>query len=124
MEMTQIRAFVKKASHCRQYIKFRCMGAVNNWAGEQHWSWTSWDGKNHLNWAEGTGNGMCKCGMTKSCIMKDKNCNCDNNDVKVDTFDDGYITDKAQLPIIQMAFGDMGNSAEHGWHTLGKLECQ
>lgn len=123
LSLKTIRAFVEKATSCRQYIKFRCIGVLNNWKANPYWSWMSYDKKRHLNWAEGVGDGMCKCGMTKTCYKKNDKCNCDNNSRSVTTFDDGYFTNKAQLPVIQMAFGDMGRASEKGWHTLGKLEC-
>ena len=52
-------------------------------------------------------------------------CNCDKEDYAWRE-DSGLLTDKAQLPVKQLRFGDTGNYnqwGEEGYHTLGKLKC-
>lgn len=55
-------------------------------------------------------------------MVKTNKCNCDINSSPL-TRDNGYLTDKSKLPVLEMRFGDMGDASEKGWHTLGKLEC-
>jgi len=57
-----------------------------------------------------------------TCTNKTKKCNCDQNGGGV-VSDEGYLTDKTQLPVTAMWFGDAGDAGESGWHSLGKLEC-
>jgi len=33
------------------------------------------------------------------------------------------LTEKSDLPVTQLRFGDTGDSREQGYHTLGKLKC-
>jgi len=67
------------------------------------------------------GSGKCACGMTNSCANPGVGCNCDKNDY-VWREDSGLLTDKTQLPVKQLRFGDArGNN--QGYHTLGKLKC-
>ena len=66
--------------------------------------------------------GKCACGITKSCAESSKACNCDKNNLAWRE-DSGLLTDKTHLPVKQLRFGDTGDSAERGYHTLGKLKC-
>ena len=49
-------------------------------------------------------------------------CNCDANDPQL-CEDSGFLSDKTDLPVKQLRFGDTGHNSEHGYHTLGKLKC-
>ena len=63
--------------------------------------------------------------MTNSCADPSKRCNCDKNDA-VWREDSGLLTDKTQLPVKQLRFGDTTKRIGHdekGYHTLGKLKC-
>ena len=63
--------------------------------------------------------------MTNSCADSSNKCNCDKNDA-VWREDSGLLTDKTQLPVKQLRFGDtttIGRINEKGYHTLGKLKC-
>jgi len=121
--MKTIRNIVAKSTSCRQLLKFECRGVLNNYKGKTYWAWSGFDGKDHYNWGGATKPGYCACGMTGSCVKKHQKCNCDNNSSKKTVTDQGYLTNKAFLPVTAMKFGDMGSSSEKGWHTLGKLEC-
>ena len=68
------------------------------------------------------GSGKCACGMTNSCASPSFGCNCDKND-GVWREDSGLLTDKTNLPVKQLRFGDAGASYTIGYHTLGKLRC-
>ena len=37
--------------------------------------------------------------------------------------DSGLLTDKSALPVTQIRLGDLDDSHEEGYHTLGKLKC-
>ena len=57
---------------------------------------------------------LCKCGLTNTCDRKKNEkkekvnlCNCDAND-NVWRYDDGYIEDKAFLPVAILLAGDTG----------------
>ena len=72
------------------------------------------------------GSNKCACGMTNLCADSSKMCNCDKND-PVWREDSGLLTDKTQLPVKKLRFGDsataLGGHDEKGYHTLGKLKC-
>ena len=60
--------------------------------------------------------------MKNACANSKYGCNCDKND-SVWREDSGLLTDKTKLPVKQLKFGDVGGSAEMGYHTLGKFKC-
>ena len=37
--------------------------------------------------------------------------------------DSGLLKDKSALPVTQIRLGDLDDSNEEGYHTLGKLKC-
>ena len=85
--------------------------------------WVSRDSSKMTYWGGASpGSGKCACGMTNSCADPSLGCNCDKND-DVWREDRGLLTDKTKLPVKQLRFGDAGNSANQGYHTLGKLKC-
>ena len=64
----------------------------------------------------------CACGMKNTCARVDYHCNCDANDRQLRE-DSGFLSDKTDLSVKQLRFGDTGQNNEHGYHTLGKLKC-
>ena len=62
--------------------------------------------------------------MNNSCADSRLGCNCDKND-HVRREDSGLLTEKTKLPVIQLRFGDTGDTklGEKGYHTLGKFKC-
>ena len=53
-----------------------------------------------------------------------KYCNCDADDEKW-LYDEGYITDKESLPIIEVRYGDVTTEmGEKGQSSVGPLRCQ
>ena len=123
ISMEQIIAIIKQSKNCEQFIKYECYDSVllydvNNLYG---W-WVSRQGSKMNYWGGAAVNsGKCACGMTNSCSGGGK-CNCDKND-RVWREDSGYLTDKNTLPVTELRFGDLGDSGESGYHTLGKLRC-
>ena len=61
---------------------------------------------------------------TTGCYDPSKRCNCDVNDSEWRK-DDGLLTDKTNLPVTEMRFGDVDSSgpSEKGYYTLGDLKC-
>ena len=119
---SQLASLTRVSSHCEQFIKYECHGSVIFGYGGYAW-WVSRDSSKMTYWGGASpGSGKCACGMTNSCADSSLGCNCDKND-QVWREDSGLLTDKTKLPVKQLRFGDAGNSAQMGYHTLGKLKC-
>nr|XP_039267984.1 contactin-associated protein-like 2 [Styela clava] len=115
---------IENSRECRQYIQARCEGMMILRDGPYAW-WVSRDGEKMLYWGGATSrrNSYCACGEAGGCADSNYKCNCDKNDDGTIRADEGFLTDKTKLPVKEIRFGDMGDSGENGWHTLGKLEC-
>nr|XP_026689783.1 contactin-associated protein like 5-3-like isoform X2 [Ciona intestinalis] len=120
VSMAQIVALISVSRHCRQFVKYRCRGSVLN-SGTPFAGWKSRDGLNQHNWGGTSRTGWCACGETGTCLDRTKKCNCDDNSSS--TADEGYLTNKALLPVTAVMFGDATAPSEAGWHTVGPLEC-
>ena len=119
--LSQLASLTRVSSHCEQFIKYECYNSrlLRNGMG---W-WVSRDSTKMAHWGGAlAGSGKCACGMTNSCADSSYGCNCDKND-NVWREDSGLLTDKKKLPVKQLRFGDVGNSSNQGYHTLGKLKC-
>ena len=117
----QLAALTRVSQNCEQFIKFECNNDVafiqNNYA----W-WVSRNGTRMNYWGGATGyKNMCACGVTNSCSNGGK-CNCSNTESGWRE-DSGLLTDKSALPVTQIRLGDLDDSQEEGYHTLGKLKC-
>ena len=119
--LSQLASLTRVSSHCEQFIKYECYGSGMSLGGLA-W-WVSRDSSKMTYWGGASpGSGKCACGMTNSCASPSYGCNCDW-DNQVWREDSGLLTDKTQLPVKQLRFGDTGHSGEEGYHTLGKLKC-
>lgn len=58
------------------------------------------------------GSGNCACGETHSCFNTSLPCNCDEND-EVWRVDEGFVTNKDELPIHSFYAGDTGT-----WNSI------
>ena len=117
----QLAALTRVSQNCEQFIKFECNGDVLFIENSYAW-WVSRNGTRMNYWGGATGyNNMCACGVTNSC-SDGKKCNCYNS---ADGWreDSGLLTDKSTLPVTQIRLGDLDQSHEEGYHTLGKLKC-
>ena len=117
----QLAALTGVSQNCEQFIKFECNNDVAFIKGNGAW-WVSRDGTRMNYWGGATGyNNICACGVTNSC-SDGKKCNCYNS---ADGWreDSGLLTDKSTLPVTQIRLGDLDQSHEEGYHTLGKLKC-
>ena len=119
----QLAALTRVSQSCEQYIKFECNNDVAFIENGRAW-WVSRDGTRMNNWGGATGyKKMCACGVTNSC-SDGNNCNCYNG--RSDSGwreDSGLLKDKTTLPVTQIRLGDLDESREEGYHTLGKLKC-
>ena len=123
--LSQLARLTRVSSHCEQFIKYECRGSVFVYNKKPFGWWVSRDGTTMEYWggaSPGSGEQMCTCGMTNSCADRRYGCNCDKND-NVWREDSGLLTDKTQLPVKQLRFGDTGDDYERGYHTLGKFKC-
>lgn len=118
----QLFGLLNVSAHCEQFIKYECYHAIllyNNYS----W-WVSRDSKKMTYWggASPADSYKCACGVTNTCADSKRGCNCDKND-KAWREDSGLLTQKNDLPVLQLRFGDTGTYFEEGFHTLGKLKC-
>ena len=127
--LPQLASLTDVSSHCEQFIKYECYGSVLWFASDPHGWWVSRNSNKMLYWGGAPpGSNKCACGMTNSCADPSEACNCDKND-GVWREDSGLLTDKSQLPVKELRFGDTGANGpnnvadEKGYHTLGKLKC-
>ena len=119
--LSQLARLTRVSSHREQFIKYECYNSMLRTNGEA-W-WVARDSTKMTHWGGATpGSGKCACGTTNSCVSSTLSCNCDKNDW-VWREDSGVLTDKSNLPVRQLRFGDTGDSKEQGYHTLGKLKC-
>ena len=119
--LSQLASLTRVSSHCEQFIKYECYHSLFLEYGYA-W-WVSQDSSKMTYWGGASpGSSKCACGMTNSCADSSYGCNCDKND-NVWREDSGLLTDKTKLPVKQLRFGDIGDSGEQGYHTLGKLKC-
>ena len=92
--------------------------------GNSYGWWVSRDNVKMTYWGGATpaDSYKCACGVNNRCADSRRGCNCDKND-GVWREDSGLLTEKSDLPVLQLRFGDTGASFEYGYHTLGKLKC-
>ena len=117
----QLAALTRVSQNCEQFIKYECHDDVGFFYDSYSW-WVSRDGTRMNYWGGATGHDkMCACGVTNSCSRGNK-CNCDGSHSGWRE-DSGLLTDKSALPVSQIRLGDLEDSQEEGYHTLGKLKC-
>ena len=123
VNVAQLAALTRVSQNCEQFIKFECNNDVAFIPGDKYAWWVSRDGRRINYWGGATGyNYMCACGVTNSCSNRGKKCNCYNSGSGWRE-DSGLLTDKSTLPVTQIRLGDLDDSHEEGYHTLGKLKC-
>ena len=125
LRMSDIKRLIDVSTSCRQFIQWKCFASPFNGNRRNH-VWRSRDGVAMTNWGEAPpGKTSCPCAVTGSCDNNSYVCNCDMND-PVWRSDEGFLTDKATLPVTRMEFGDTGTYLavnKMGNYTLGKLVC-
>ena len=122
VSIAQLAALTRVSQNCEQFIKFECNGFVAFIPDNYAW-WVSRDGTQKNYWGGATGSdGMCACGVKNSC-SDGRKCNCHGGSDRGWREDSGLLTDKSVLPVTQIRLGDLNESGEEGYHTLGKLKC-
>ncbi|XP_054166072.1 uncharacterized protein LOC128963584 [Oppia nitens] len=123
----QIEKLIDISYSCQQYIRWDCKGAmfgfwysrdIDNW-----WIGRGW--KNQFYWG-GAEVDSKSCGCFPYCYptVRNSTCNCDAN-LKLNWLEDsGLLLDKTRLPVLQLRFGDTGESYEAGQYILGPLVCR
>lgn len=95
-------------------------------------SWGWWVSRSNLSmdyWGGSyPGSGACACAQLNECQGLPGNtnpCNCDAGFALDGVFDDGFLTHKEHLPVLELRFGDTGTAHDQKWgvHTLGPLRC-
>jgi len=118
-QLSSIKYF---SSGCSQYFKYKCRGAILLRDGKS--AWRSPDEQLHRYFAGDGSEDMCACGIRGDCMLSPYTCNCDNNDAKVITYDEGHLINRDHLPVRTLLLGDLGDAGERGWHTLGPFVCK
>ncbi|XP_060526188.1 neurexin-4 isoform X1 [Cylas formicarius] len=128
----QMAALINRSSTCLQHIQYACKEArlFNSPSEEFHFQPYSWwvSSKNQkMDYWGGAlpGSRKCECGIMGTCVDPTKWCNCDSGD-RAWQVDAGDLTEKNDLPVKQLRFGDTGNALDEreGRYTLGPLICE
>ena len=115
--LSQLASLTKISSHCTQSIKYECYHSRLFKNQQVPFGWWVSRNKSNMTYWDGASAAGSKCAS-----RLETGCNCDKNDFEWRE-DSGFLTNKTQLPVIQLRFGDTGHSIEKGFHTLGKLKC-
>lgn len=122
--IAQLSRLTEISLECEQFLKYECLHSRLRFYA---W-WVSRDGVSRTYWG-GTGSNrgtnVCACGVNvpNTCADPSEKCNCNKNDAILRS-DEGLLTWKQDLPVIELRFGDTQESSnEMGYHTLGKLKC-
>ena len=120
----QLFGLLDISTHCEQFIKYECHDSVLLYMGNPDGMWVSRDNSKMTYWGGATpaDSYKCACGVNNTCADSSRGCNCDKND-PVWREDSGLLTEKSDLPVLQLRFGDTDHAIESGYHTLGKLKC-
>ncbi|XP_078363595.1 neurexin-4-like isoform X1 [Oculina patagonica] len=124
ISVAQLAGLTIVSTNCEQFIKYECLNSLllNNGAKNGWWVSRNMVAMNYWGGATPADTYKCTCGVTNSCADPTRGCNCDAND-SVWRGDSGLLTEKSDLPVMQLRFGDTGSSSEAGYHTLGKFKC-
>ena len=131
---SQLASLTNVSSNCEQFISYECYNS--KMMGHGYAWWVSRDSTKMNYWGGASpGSGKCACGMTNSCAVSWRACNCDADD-NVWREDSGLLTEKTHLPVKQLRFGDtapktrryhqssyISQEGGKGYHTLGKFKC-
>ncbi|BES95349.1 Hypothetical protein NTJ_08158 [Nesidiocoris tenuis] len=130
-DMIQIEALINRSQECSQYLFYSCKQAklFNTPSTEENFNPYSWWVSRHnqkMDYWGGSvpGSRKCQCGIMGSCQDPTKWCNCDAG-LESWVQDEGLLTDKNDLPVKQLRFGDTGHPLDEkeGSYRLGPLVC-
>ena len=104
---------VDSSEECAQFMRWDCKAAIIHNPYNPDMLTTFWKNRTEqmTNYFGGAtpGSGNCACGETNSCFNVTLPCNCDINDDEWH-FDEGFVTNKAELPIHSFFAGDTGEN--------------
>ena len=122
-DQLQLTGLTASSASCDQLIKCECHHTVLLYNGDMYGWWVSRDRRKMTHWG-GVDSApyKCACGLSNSCADASYGCNCNKND-DVWREDRGLNTNKPELPLIQLRFGDTSCSTGKGYHALGKFKC-
>nr|XP_042905394.1 uncharacterized protein LOC107445139 [Parasteatoda tepidariorum] len=122
--MDKIRALINASKTCRQNIVWECCGTGFHFGSLKPISWwVSWDKKPQYYWGGAKSNLTCGCYET-GCRNPNYTCNCDSVKNFEWSKDEGYLTDKRTLPVLEVRFGHTYKTGQYGFHRIGRLECR
>lgn len=102
---------VDSSDECAQFMRWDCLAAIIHNPYNPDMLTTFWKNRTEqmTNYFGGAtpGSGNCACGETNSCFNATLPCNCDIND-DLWHYDEGFVTNKAELPIHSFFAGDTG----------------
>ncbi|XP_019763354.2 neurexin-4 isoform X1 [Dendroctonus ponderosae] len=128
----QIVALINRSSTCTQHIQYACKEArlFSSPSEEQQFQpfswWVSRKNQKMDYWGGGLpGSRKCECGVLGTCNDPTKWCNCDG-DAMIWLVDAGELSEKDDLPVKQLRFGDTGSALDEkeARYTLGSLICR
>lgn len=102
---------IDSSAACSQFMSWECKAAIIHNPYDPDMLTTFWFNRTEqmTNYFGGAspGSGNCACGETHSCFNTSLPCNCDAND-EVWRVDEGWLTNKQELPIHSFFAGDTG----------------
>ncbi|XP_071489971.1 neurexin-4-like [Diadema antillarum] len=125
--LDQMQALIESSEACTQFIQYQCTNSrlLNSPSGPAYGWWVSRHDQMMTNWGgAATGTGRCACGVGMTCAPdSSKYCNCDGSNTN-NQVDEGDLTDKENLPVKELRFGDTGDAGSRASFQLGKLMCR
>ncbi|XP_022086669.1 macrophage mannose receptor 1-like isoform X2 [Acanthaster planci] len=122
VSVSQASAVADISGECYQHIKIECYGMSMN--SGYHTAWYTRDGSMATYWGGApSSTSLCACGYQGNCDGGYSRCNCEVNDYNW-RLDEGYLTDKNDLPVTEIRVGDTGDGSEQAYHTIGALYCK
>jgi len=102
---------IDNSNECAQFMRWDCKAAIIHNPFNPDMLTTFWLNRTEqmADYFGGAtpGSGNCACGETNSCYNSSLPCNCDENDAEW-RFDEGFVTNKNELPIHSFFAGDTG----------------
>ena len=99
--VAQLAELTYVSAHCEQFIKYECYDSAL-FKGNRYDGWWLSRDLVQMTYRGGAGPAdyrKCACGVTNTCAVPKRGCNCDKND-KVWREDSGFLTEKSHLPVI------------------------
>ncbi|XP_014675066.1 PREDICTED: uncharacterized protein LOC106815147, partial [Priapulus caudatus] len=126
--LEQVVSLISASKTCDQYIRYECKGSLfRSYIFDPPIIYAWWVGRDGSDqktyWGGAAPNSdQCGCNNGNSCLMNER-CNCDVNNSTFWAMDAGLLSNKDDLPVTQLRFGDTGGTEEQGYHKLGPLRC-